>query len=522
MADKLLVCVAADEVTAGCWRGRRLAECRVFRNDDGGLAAFDEFLTPLAGMPAYIMVNAVEEDYRFETLPHAFGSDRNEMVRRKLRQHYRNSPYVNAWFAGRDTGRRRDDRYLFSALTNPELVSGWLQAVVGRGLPVAGIFLLPMVSSALIGALRIKADNMLLVSQHSGGLRLTFLREHQFRLSRLTRGDSARGGGHTRFITEEISNTRIYLHALRAARLDEHLTVVLLDRNDELVEAARDIARDNPSLECIHLGRRELAARLRIEAPLLSLTTDVIFLQLLGRQTPAGNLAPANVTGGFGRYRMRRAIYAAASIAALSAAGWSGINLWQTALAHADRVEAARQTAQLQASYREVTRQFPAAPASAANLQKAVELAQNLRQGARTPEALMGAVSKALETSPGIVIRTLGWRYGRTEIEAAGSAARGGAAAAGPPPGSVAPSRRQSGLIEGEVKPFRGDYRSAIETIHAFANRLAQNPAVAEARIIKLPLNIDPALPLSGNTLDSAENIGAADFKVLLVLKADS
>jgi hypothetical protein len=133
----------------------------------------------------------------------------------------------------------------------------------------------------------------------------------------------------------------------------------------------------------------------------------------------------------------------------------------------------------------------------------------------------MTAISKALETSPGIVIRQLGWKYGRTEIEGAGSGTRtaAGAALSG---GSTASSRRQSGLIEGEVKPFRGDYRAAIESIHAFADRLAKDPAVAEARIVKLPLNIDPKLPLSGNTLDSGEYGGAADFKLVVILKAES
>jgi hypothetical protein len=520
MADKLLICVSADQVVAARLRGRRIADCRIFKNDNGGFAAFEEFLMPFTGVPAYIMVDAVEEDYRFETLPHTFGSDRSEMVRRKLRQHYRNSPYVNAWFLGRDAGRRRDDRFLFSALTNPELISAWLQAVGAKGLPVAGIFMLPMVSAGLVGALRLRAANLLLVSQHSGGLRLTFLRDRQFRLSRLTRGDAGRSGSHASFVAEEISNTRIYLHALRAARLDEHLTVVLLDRNDELVEAARNIARDSPSLECIHLGRRELASRLNIAESLLQLTADVIFLQLLARQTRAGNLAPANVTGGFGRYRQRRALYAAASIAAFFAAGWSGLNLWQTGLAHADRAAAVRQTAQLQASYQEITRQFPAAPTSAANLKTAVELAQKLGETARTPQALMGAISKALEASPGIVIRQLGWKYGRTEIETGGAGAHT-TPAPRLPTGGGAPPRRQSGLIEGEVKPFRGDYRAAIGSIQAFADRLANDPAIVEARIVKLPLNIDPKLPLTGNTLDSGESSGAADFKLLVILKAD-
>ncbi len=520
MADKLLICVAADQVTAAHWRGRRIAGCRIFKNDDAGFAAFDEFLIPFPGVPAYIMVDAVEEDYRFETLPHTFGSDRSEMVRRKLRQYYRNSPYVNAWFLGRDTGRRRDDRYLFSALTNPELVAAWLHAVAAKGLPVAGIFMLPMVSADLIRTLKLRADNLLLVSQHSGGLRLTFLRDRQFRLSRLTRGDAGRSGTHATFITEEISNTRIYLHALRAARLDEHLTVVLLDRNDELVEAAQHIARDNPSLECIHLGRRELASRLNLSEALLQLTADVIFLQLLGRQIPVGNLAPPNVTGGFGRYRQRRALFATAGIAALFATGWSGLNLWQTAVAHSERTAAMRQTAQLQASYQEITRQFPAAPTSATNLKKAVELAQKLKETARTPETLMTAVSKALQTSPDIAIRQLGWKYGRTEIATGGSGTSPMTATA-LSGGSASPARRQSGLIEGEVKPFRGDYRAAIGLIYAFADRLANDPAVAEARIVKLPLNIDPKLPLAGNTIDSGERGGTADFKLLLVLKPD-
>ncbi|MGQ0751688.1 MAG: hypothetical protein ACT4PS_14230 [Betaproteobacteria bacterium] len=520
MGEKLLICVSAEEVTAAHWRARRIADCRVFRNDDAGFAEFEEFLTEFAGVPAYIMVDAVEEDYRFETLPHAFGTDRGEMVRRKLRQHYRNIPHVNACFLGRDTGRRRDDRYLFSALTNPELIGGWLQAVVAKGLPVAGIFLLPMVSPALVSALRVRAGNLLLVSLHGSGLRLTFLRDRQFRLSRLTRGEAARSAGPARFIAEEISNTRIYLHALRAARLDEHLTVVLLDRNDQLAEAAQVLARDNPSLACVHMRRAEIASRLNIAESLLDLTADVVYMQLLGRQTPPGNLAPANVTGGFGRYQQRRALYAAAGFAALFAAAWSGINLWQAALVRSDGQKAAQQTTQLRASYQEVTRQFPAAPTSAANLKRAVEISQRLSEGVRVPQGYMHAVSRALDATPGIAIRQLAWRYGRTDIEAGISKP---AAAAPPSAASPAPSRRETGLIDGEVKPFRGDYRAAIGLIHAFADRLAQDPAVQEARIVKLPLNIDPRLPLSGNTVDKGEHgEGAADFKVLLVMKSRS
>src|SRR5262249_59332731 len=97
----------------------------------------------LPDVPAHVMVDAVEEDYRFETLPHAYGADRVQMATRKLRQHYRNTPYMTAWRIGRDTGKRRDDRYLFSALTNPDLVTDWLEAIIARRLPVSRLYLLP-------------------------------------------------------------------------------------------------------------------------------------------------------------------------------------------------------------------------------------------------------------------------------------------------------------------------------------------------------------------------------------------
>jgi hypothetical protein len=42
---------------------------------------------------------------------------------------------------------------------------------------------------------------------------------------------------------------------------------------------------------------------------------------------------------------------------------------------------------------------------------------------------------------------------------------------------------------------------------------------VAEVRVVKLPLNVNPTQPLAGNTLDSPDQNATADFKLVLVLK---
>lgn len=526
MADKLLIGISAQGAIAAVWRGRRIGECQSFAHDDDGLAGFKEYLAGFTNVPVQIMADMVEEDYRFETLPHTTGSDRAEMVGRKLKQHYRNTPYMAAWQLGRDSGKRRDDRYLFSALTNPELIDDWLRAVAERGLPVAGIYLLPMVSAGLLDRFGSKATNLLLVAQHPNGLRLTFFRDRQFRLSRFTRGDAGKVDSRTRYLSEEISNTRLYLHALRTMTLDEPITVLLVDHGDELAEAAEGIVRENPSLECVRLSRQELAGRLGIAEPLLAASPYLIYLHLLGLKTPPSNLAPASVTEGYKHYRARWMIYAGCGAIAAGAIIWTGVNLYQAMRLRGEAEDVTRQTARLSSQYQEITRLFPQAPTSAENLKKTVEIAQQLRETERNPLRMMALVSRALEPSPSIVMKEFGWKYGTSEIDTeSGARSLAGERSATPATPAGGPElRKESVLIEGEIRPFRGDYRSAIATIQGFRSRLLEQPDVADVRVVKLPLNVNPTLSLSGNTLDNPEQStnAKAEFKLLLTLKPNA
>ena len=129
----------------------------------------------------------------------------------------------------------------------------------------------------------------------------------------------------------------------------------------------------------------------------------------------------------------------------------------------------------------------------------------------------MALVSRALDSHPGIVVKALGWRFGRTDIQA--DASRSGT---GTPDavGAAAPApRHESALIEGEVRPFRGDYRAAIDDINAFVQTLSRSPGVAEVRVASLPLNVNPGMPLAGNTVDTRERPGSAEFKLIVVMR---
>lgn len=522
MASKLLICISANRTTVARWRGGRLSDCAVFSPDDTGVSEFRDYVADCGNIPAFIIVDAVEEDYRFETLPHASGSDRAQMVERKLRQYYRASPYCAASLIGRDSSKRRDDRFLFAALTNPEIVAPWLGVLVECELPVGGIFLLPMVTSGILGLLDGKPGNLLLVAAHPAGIRLTFFREGAFRLSRLSRGDAATVL-HGRAIADEISNTRLYLHALRAATLDETVSVVFLDHGDQLGDLPRQISEENPSLQCSALGRDEIAKRLRLDPALLDISPAVIYLQLLGRSTPENNLASKAITAGYRRYRARHQLYAASAAVALAGLAWSGANLWQQFSTQDNIDDAVRKTARVNAEYQAATLQFPAAPTSADNLKRATELAEKLQASVISPEPFLQVIGRALAPSPEIMLTELGWQHRPGEFEAGGQAAASTSARQAAAPGGPAPAlRKHSGMLAGQMRDFKGDFRQAILSINALAERLRSDPVVESVRVVQLPLNVSPGLALSGNTSDAPAQGGSADFRIVVVLKQPS
>jgi hypothetical protein len=517
MADKLLISVTAEQVTAGISRNGKLGACQVFLNDAQGREDFDRFLARLRNAPALVLLDVVEEDYRFEMLPHATGRDRSELLDRRLRQLYRNTPYCGALHQGRDTGKRRDDQYLFFALLNPDLLEIWLTQIRAHDLPVAGVYLLPVVAEPLAQKLAPDTANLLLVSRHPSGLRLTFFRHGKLRVSRLTQVEGNDPRGRIAAYTEEIANTRLYLHAMRVMTLDEHLSVVALDRDGSLGGMEQAVAREIANAQAVVIGAEDIAQHTGVPAAVVNDAPDALYLHQLGAQPARGNLAPEPVTERFHIYQLRRALYAAAALAAVVSFAWLGLNAYQIYDLKSQQAHAAVQTTDYQRRYQEVTRHYPAAPTSADNLVQAVQVADRLRATKRSPEAAMTALSHGLDQYANIRLKSLGWKYSNRDYDTAGGARKADAPGAGAP--GTPTGRRQSAFVDAEIQPFNGDYRTALDTIEAFAETLRKDPSIDAVKVVALPLNVSPGTALSGSTAESVSRATNAPFRLNVVFK---
>jgi hypothetical protein len=506
MARKLVLCATSSLLTAGVWTGRRLESVRRFEDDEEGQQAFAGLLRGANGVPVYLMADTVDEDYRFETLPHTGGKDRRDMVERKLKQLYRSTPFYGASLLEREDGKRRDDRYLFAALTNPEVFNPWLRILTASGLPIAGVFPVPMVSMGLIKTLELKELNLLLVSKHEAGVRQTFFKDQHFRISRLT---PIRAGSNTiESCAEEIRNTRMYLDALNVMHVDDLLTVVVLDQDDSLATLSAAVLKGRRNMQAVRVSPADILAKVGVDRAALDASQDALHLHLLGQQkSPEFNLAPSALTSGYARHLMSRGILAASAGVAVVAAAWCAVNLYQATTLKTEAQTIANKTRQEQANYQQITRSFPPTPVPTDKLQLTVDVAGRIASMARLPDAAFRVLSQTLDKYPGMRLTGVQWKHDRLGQPDAANA--------------VAPAQlSQSATLQMELTAQPGDIKGALASINTFVRELGKSDKVAEVKVTKMPLNLASTGSLSGSTATARqEQPQTSQFDVELVLK---
>lgn len=488
MPAKIVLSITSRNASiALCDRGA-LREYRVHEEEAAALASLHQTLSQHPDTPIDIMVDTAEEEFRAEQLPRVHGLARREMVQRKLAQFFRTASYRASWPLGPAGDKRGDELHVFAALSASEFLRPFVEAIQARQAPLAGIYLFAQATQTLVAHLKWRGA-VLVVSSQQAGLRQSLFLNGRLRISRLAAIDADTLTAQR--VAEEIEKSRLFLYNSRVLPRETPLRIVVLDPADQLADTARLVPTE-AGIGCEVVGAARLRSLTGLPPNLLPRDAQSLHLYLIGRYRPAQNFAPARLTGVHLTHRVRFGLYAASIAIAGIGAIWGVVNLFVASSAADETLSTRNQAAHYRAAYDAAAKQFPSAPTGAEQMRQAVEGTAKLRGLARTPEAFLVNLSQGMSGFPKIALNRISWKADGTPDSTRNAA---------PAPGEQAE-------IDAEIRPFNGDYRSALQLIEQFAAALRARPGMAEVTVAKLPLNLDPGATLSGSareTMDTRE-----------------
>jgi hypothetical protein len=489
LTSKTLLFLSAEHFQAYNWESGKLSEPQYFTNDSAGREQFSNYLK-LHRNPAFLLVDVIEEDFRQETVPHLSGGNRRALIERKFEQYYRNTLFRQARVMHRQADGRRDDEMLFSALTNPQRISPWLDTLLHNSTPIIGIHSLPNISLPLIKD--IQSDHVLLLSwEKHAGLRQTYFNKKRLHFSRLTPINS--NNSFSESVAIETPRTQQYLKSLSLPPPGELLEVyIICHTNDKLAIESR--LQSTSELHYSFLDIQTLGKNLKSKSTYPDSDATSLFLHLLAVKPPATHYANSIHTHFYLLWQLRLIFFGFAVIAALVSILWTGISFLEGQSYSAETQPILSQAAQLTRQADEIKSKFPVTTVPAVDMKTAVAISRKLTYYSPLPEEILSNLTGALDKFTRIRTNKISWQSSATD--------------SGP---SAYPA--QVITFEGELTDFGTDYRNALAYLDEFQQVLTQRGYTVTAQT--LPLDLSPKGSISGDAQAKSDKTG--QFKLKLV-----
>ena len=489
--NKRSVYISADKLSVHHWYRGALSSSYLFDVDAQGRANFKRYLEESDNVPTYVLIDIIEEEFRQDTIPHVFGSDREALLKRKQGRLFRDARYQHAEFIGREEEGRRDDKFLFMALTNNEILEPWLKLLDEHKVPIAGIVSLPQLLS----------DYALIVSMQSiSGLRQTFFLNKKLKISRLSKLPRFGTESYAPKIKSEIDKIQRYLNSLRLVPNDKNLDVYVLADQKTIDEFEKEKAA-LPNVNFRYHNVQDLAKKAELQMEKAIPFADQLFLSHLLKSPPKNYYAQKRDMRYATMRKMRIAMNLCSIVLLLGSLGYSGYAA-MGALLFKKQCEDARIKADFyQARYKMAKERLPQTPVDSYRIKTAVEAADTLQDYSVTPYEMLVVLGQSLKEFPDIQLDDLDWQFSTTpangDKQSSGRASQYGNVNLDNDEQQF--KYYQISSIQAQISPFDGDYRKAISLVNSFVEKLRQNEQVYDVTILSLPLDISSTATLQGS-----------------------
>ncbi|MEQ1628997.1 MAG: hypothetical protein ABL873_00650 [Gallionella sp.] len=411
MKNCLLLLLSTNHLHAQHIMGGKIVERREFGDSADDRADFADFLRHIK-CPTYLLTDLIEEDFRLEVTPHLTGSNHSALIKRKFDQFYRGTPFQQATVLQRQSTGRRDDEMLFSALTNPSLVTPWVDILLAHKVPLAGIYSVPQISLPLIQDH--PSSHLLLITWNKfAGLRETYFSSHRLQISRLT--PITKGLNFQDAVAEELGRTYQYLKSLSLLPAGQVLDVRIVGHSNDLIELQTRLPRSE-DMRYDFVDLATLAKKLGSDAQTRDSDANHVFLQQLAAKQPKTQYGNDEHTRYFTLWQLRRALLW------FSVALFAGSLIWALQVTQLDNtpdqsaVDAVLEQAQrITAEKDHILRALPKTQVSPSDIKAAVTTLHTLLERSSTPQEFITPLSLALSKFNKVELDGLDWKTSATE-----------------------------------------------------------------------------------------------------------
>ena len=495
--------------------GKRIVSRREFAVAGAGANAFERYLSGMTDVPTHIFTDLTEEDFRLDTVPHVGARDREALLNRKLGQMFRNTPYRHALLQGREAEGRRDDRVLYTAVTNPEVLRVWLEIIERLQVPLAGIHSAAVFSGVMLEELDLLFPHTLLVTFTPGdAMRQTFFRDREIKFSRLTPIDLEEGQTLGTMIAEETTRTWQYLDSLRHFSQDDRLEVcILVHRNDrpQIESALRDFAQ----LQYRLVDIEQVAQKLGLKPPPLDSTAEEVMVHLFLMRKAENHFASPAIRRHATQRSARLAVRQLAGVLVLASVVWGGWNVSRAFQSSEADQRVVQQLGSLNKEYEDITKALPSFGVGGSTMRDAVTFYNGSIRGFPTLTDFLVPLSAVLRGHPDVRLVQLTWQVSddpkaapRISVTPTREAppvkalpkagdttpAQQTDDAASPP---FSGGRYEVAMLEATVRVANNDFRSAMTEVERLAADIGR-VAGFRADVVDSPLDTSPSLALQG------------------------
>lgn len=514
MPQKRLLCLDANQLGAWSWRGGSLKEEGQFKQGEEGIAAFSEYLARNRRSLFYLLADLAEEGFLIETLPYTQGADRAALLARKLAQHFYGSPLATAISLGREKEGRRDEKFLFAALTQAKQAEPWLAALRSAEAQLAGVYSLPLISAATIGKLAPGQDHCLLITLGRGSIRQSFFERGQLRFSRLTPTAAITAGEVAAVCAAEATRIHQYLIGQRLLTRGAPLAIVALmhpSHSNTFAEQWQKSTGLPLTLLDLHAASRTLG----LKTPPKDSRVEPLFLHALAQRPPSEQLAQPGERRFYRLWQMRDWLLKGGAFVLLGCLLFAGREAAELLKMRGMTETMIQQAEADQHRYQAIQKAYLPMPASPDTLRVVINRFEDLEKRSAPLEPMYLAVSRALGEVPRVDIERLQWQVSANPDEGlqASADARKPPAVSGPATAQSGAGMYQTALIHGLLPAsMAADQRAQLETVNAFVAALRKDAAL-RVTVVRMPFDIE-----SGKSLKSAKESEQAVVQLKFVV----